>query len=141
MGAAEAVGYSGGKEISRDRLTTAGEPAEIVLHPEKTVMKADGHDLIYVGIEIRDRNGVRVPGVPVSLKAEVSGSTELAAFGSANPVTDENYTDSRTTTYRGRAAAALRSGYEAGPFRLRVSAEGLPDAETEGLSAVRSPDP
>ena len=140
-GAAEAVGYSGGKEISRDRLTTAGEPAEIVLHPEKTVMKADGHDLIYVGIEIRDRNGVRVPGVPVSLKAEVSGSAELAAFGSANPVTDENYTDSRTTTYRGRAAAALRSGYEAGPFRLRVSAEGLPDAETEGLSAVRSPDP
>ena len=134
-GIAEAVSYRDGKEVSRDRLETAREPARIELMPEKSVMKADGHDLIYVGVVIRDRNGVRVPGVPVKLEAEVTGCATLAAFGTGNPVTDEDYTDPHTVSYRGRATAVIRSGYESGPVRLRVSAEGLPEAELQNLSA------
>ncbi len=134
-GMVEAAGYRGGKEISRDILKTAGEPAQIALIPEKTAMRADGHDLICVGVEILDRNGVPVPDASVTLKAEVTGCAVLAAFGSGNPVTDENYTAPCTVTFRGRATAILRAGYERGTARIRVSAEGLPAAELTNLSA------
>ena len=133
-GVVEAAGYCGGKEISRDRLTTAGEPARIALVPEKTAMQADGHDLIYVGIEILDRNGVPVPDATAALKTETAGCASLAAFGSGNPVTEEDYTAPCTVTYRGRATAVLRAGYERGTVRLRVSAEGLPAAELTDLT-------
>ncbi|WP_026657165.1 glycoside hydrolase family 2 TIM barrel-domain containing protein [Butyrivibrio sp. AC2005] len=136
-GKVEAVSYVGGKEVSRDILLSTGEPAEIRLIPEKKEMKADGHDVIYVGIEVVDSERNVVPDAEISLKAEVkyvpdnghdkeeSGCAILAGFGSANPITEDNYTDGETTSYRGRAMAILRAGYEQGEAVLTVSAEGL----------------
>ncbi len=134
-GKVEAVSYSGGKEISRGMLVTAGEPAQIALIPEKTSMRADGHDLIYVGIEIRDKAGNIVPDACIPLNAEISGPGVPAAFGSGNPVTDEDYTDPRTKTYRGRAMAVIRSAYEGGEIALKVTSADLPAADIS-LKAV-----
>ena len=94
-------------------------------------MRADGHDLIYVGIEIRDPEGRLVPDAEVALEANADGCAVLAGFGSGNPVTEENYTDESAVSYRGRAMAILRSGYEKGKIRFTVSAENLPKAEVE----------
>jgi beta-galactosidase len=121
----EAVSFCGGKEVSRDVLVTAGEPDEIVLLPEKSEMRADGHDVICVEIEVRDKEGRVVPDATLTLSVKVEGCGVLAGFGSANPVTDENYTDEFTVSYRGRAMAIIRSGYESGPVRVEVSVEGI----------------
>ncbi|MBQ8798081.1 MAG: DUF4982 domain-containing protein [Lachnospiraceae bacterium] len=134
-GKVEAVSFCGGKEVSRDVLVTAGEPAKIILLPEKSEMKADGHDLICVGIELRDKDGVVVPDASVPLNVKVDGCGALAGFGSANPVTDEDYTDEVTVSYRGRAMAVIRSGYEGGAVTVTVSAEGFTPVQVE-LMAV-----
>ena len=126
----EAISYTDGQEVSRAVLKTPGPAAQIRLLPEKTTVKADGHDLIYVGIEIVDQNGVVCPDAAVPLTAEVSGMAALAGFGSGNPVTDEDYTDHCTVTFRGRAMAILRAGYEKGQIGLKVSGEGLAAEET-----------
>ena len=94
-------------------------------------MNADGHDLIYVNIEIQDPNGILVPDAEVALTASVEGTGVLAGFGSGNPKTDENYTDNNTVSFRGRATAIIRSGYEAGKVRFTVSGEMLDTVETE----------
>lgn len=130
-----AVSFCGGKEISRDVLVTAGESAEVALIAEKSEMRADGHDVICVGIELRDKDGIVVPDAAVPLKVKVEGCGVLAGFGSANPVTDEDYTDEETVSYRGRAMAIIRSGYESGTVRVEVSAEGMATVKAE-LSVV-----
>lgn len=130
-GKVEAISFCGGKEISRGELVTAGAPAKILLKPEKTEMKADGHDLIYVGIEIQDKDGNLVPDAEIALTAKAEGCAVLSGFGSGNPVTEEDYTDERAVCYRGRAMAILRSGYEKGSVCFTVSAEHLLTAELE----------
>ena len=134
-GEAVAVSYRNGKEVSRDRLVTTGAPAKICLHPEKNKMLADGHDLIYVGISITDANGLTVPDAEIELEAKVSGEGYLAGFGSAAPITEENYTDEHATTYRGRAMVILRSGYTKGSCELSVSAAGF-DMVTENFAVT-----
>ena len=124
-GRLEAVSYQNGQEISRDEIITAGSPAQIRLTPEKTIMHSDGHNLIFVGIEILDQNGVLIPDAEVALTAHVSGKAYLAGFGSANPVTEENYTDETAITYRGRAMAILRAGFQSGRTTISISAEGF----------------
>lgn len=124
-GTVEAISYTDGKEISRDSLVTTGAPSKIRLIPEKKEMSADGHDLIYVGIEITDDNGNVVPDAEIALTAEVSGVASLAGFGSGNPKTEDNYTDGETTTFRGRAMAILRAGYQSGTTAISISADGL----------------
>ena len=64
----------------------------------------------------------------MTAKVEGEGLT-LAAFGSGNPITAENYTKGAFTSYRGRAMAILRSGFEAGTACLTIEAEGLDTAE------------
>ena len=130
-GTVTAVSYRDGIEISRDELKTAKEAAKIRLIPESAQIRADGRDLIYVGIEITDTEGRVVPDAEISLKAAVSGPCTLAGFGSGNPVTEEDYTDTSAVTYRGRALAILRAGSEAGSCRLRIEADGFETAETE----------
>jgi len=124
-GKVEAVSYVDGKEVSRTVLETTGKPVSMRLVPEKTQMKADGYDLIYVGIELLDEEGRIVPGANVPLTATLTGNALLAGFGSANPVTDEDYTDNEAVSYRGTAMAIIRAGYEAGEVTLTVSAEGM----------------
>ena len=125
-GTVEAVSYKNGLEISRGMLKTSGRPAGICLKAEKAWMKADGHSLIYVPIEILDENGILVPDAKIRLHAKTQGTAAvLAGFGTGNPVTDENYTAGTFTTYMGRAMAILRSSYEEGETTLTVSAEGL----------------
>ena len=136
-GKVEAVSYIGGKEVSRDILQTAGEAAEIRLVAEKKEIRSDGHDLLYVGIEIVDKDGILVPDARIALKALLKQDTEgedgalLAGFGSADPVTEDDYTDAETRTFNGRAMAIIRSGYSKGTVKLEISADGLPAAYEE----------
>lgn len=120
VGTVEAVSYKNGEEISRDSLSTTKAPAKLILTPEKTVMCADGHDAAYVRIEIADEDGRPVPDAVLKIKASVEGAGYLAGFGTGNPVTDENYTESETVTYYGSALAIIRSGYEEGNYVLKV---------------------
>ena len=129
-----AVSYAGGKEISRAELETAGEPAKVRLVPEKNECRPDGHDLIYVGIEVTDSEGRIVPDAEIPISAEVTGPATLAGFGSANPITDEDYTDDKTTTFRGRAMAVIRAGYESGEATLRVSSAALASGDEACVS-------
>ena len=128
-GTVEAVSYTGGKEVSRTAIRTAGRPAAIRLTAETESMKADGTTLCYVNAELTDREGNVVPDADTLLKAEVRGAAELLGFGSGNPVTDENYSRGRFTSWQGRALAVLRAGYEAGEAELTVSADGLGKTE------------
>ncbi len=127
-GTLEAVSYKDGVTISKDTLTTTGPVHSIKLTAEKTKMAADGHSVIYVQTELLDIDGNIVPDADNRLSATVEGAGFLAAFGSANPITEENYTMGTFSAYRGRATAIIRSGYIGESCTLTVSGEGLAPA-------------
>ena len=128
-GTLEAVSYTGGVEVSRAKLETTGPAKALRLVPEGEALVANGESLAYVRVELVDDAGRVVPDAGVKLTAAVTGAATLQGFGSANPITDENYTAGAFTSYRGRALAVLRAGTEPGTARLRVEAEGLSAAE------------
>ena len=134
-GKVEAISYKDGKEVSRDTLVTTGAPAKIRLIPEKSTLKADGHDAAYIGIEILDNEGNVVPGAEIELVAEITGNAFLAGFGSGNPKTVDNYTDGETVSFKGRAMAIVRSGYEKGTVTVKICAKGVGEAH-EALEIV-----
>ena len=126
-GRLEAVSYTGGKEVSRAVLETTEKASRIRLTADKKAVRPDGHDLVCVEIELLDQEGRVVPDAELGLSAEVAGQGWLAGFGTGNPITAEDYTDNMTVSWRGRALAILRSGYESGEITLTVSARNLPE--------------
>ena len=130
-GTLEAVSYKGNEVISKDTLVTTGPVSTIKLTAEKSEMAADGHSVTYIQAELLDAAGNLVPVADNRLTATVSGAGFLAAFGSANPITAENYTEGTFTAYRGRATAIIRSGYTSGICTLTISGEGLESVSTK----------
>jgi len=120
-GVVEAVSYKNGAEVSRDRIETVGKPVRLVLTPEKSELVADGHDVLYVGIDVVDASGRVVPDAEIEIAAELSGAGYLAGFGTGNPITEEDYTDNVTTTYRGHAMAVVRTTDESGEVEVSIS--------------------
>ena len=127
-GTIEAVSYVGGKAVSRDAIQTTGAPKAIRLTCETDALRANGASLAYVRAELVDEAGNVVTDADSLLTAKVEGAATLLGFGSGNPITDENYSAGRFTSWQGTALAVLRAGYEAGEVRLTVSAEGLDSA-------------
>lgn len=132
-GIVEAISYKDGVEVSRDSMETSKAPAKLMVIPEKVHLQADGHDLVYVDIEVVDEDQKRVSDAYLKLVASVEGTEAelstgagyLAGFGTGNPISEELYTDCETVTYNGRATAIIRSGYETGKIVLKVEAKEL----------------
>ena len=103
-----------GREIGRDRLTTAGRKIELRAEPEDKSVKA-GH-LSFIRLRFTDENGETRPTERGLIDLQVEGG-ELAACGSACPFYELSYLGSRCDTYYGEALAIVRAG-EAGTLRL-----------------------
>lgn len=124
-GTLTAVGYTDGKEVSRDQMETTGEATEICIKTDRNEMAADGHGLIYAEIQIVDEKGRPVNDAENGLTASCEGAAELVGFGSGNPITEDNYTKGVCKAYRGKACAILRSGYEEGQATLTIRGDGV----------------
>ena len=122
-GKVEAIAYRDGMEAARTALLTAGDPAEIALTADRPVIHADGMDLAYVTVRVVDQEGRTVVTDDMELTSEVEGG-ELLGFGSANPCTEENYTNKRYV-FGGYALACVRAGRTPGEIRITVRGEGV----------------
>ena len=132
-GVLEAVSYTDGQEISRDRIFSAGDIAGLKITVDnralhQAVLPADGQSLAFAVVEVVDAQGNPVPYAEVEVTAQVEGAASLAAFGTGRTATEENYTAGRVVTYQGRSLAIIRAGGTEGNAKLIVKADGMADA-------------
>ncbi len=113
-GVLTAVGYRGGAETARSELTSAGAALMLNLHAESGSLAADGSDLAFVTIELADAAGTVEMLADEEVTVTVSGPGILAGLGTAAPAPTTPFTSARTSTYRGRALAVVRSTGEPG---------------------------
>jgi beta-galactosidase len=124
-GELSAVSYAlDGKEIGRSCLKTASQQVQLHVHSEVNKLSADGADLAYVNILLADENGTANPLADRLVTVKVEGAGTLMGFGSANPFTEESFSDETHTTYLGRALAVVRAGLMTGSVKVTVSALG-----------------
>ena len=124
-GELRAIGLTGGKLVAGTVLRTAGEPKEIRLTADRSVIRADRNDLSYVTVEVVDRNGNRVPNAAIPVRFTVTGAGELAVTGSAAPNDASSFRAPLRKTYQGSCLAILRPKGDAGKFTLTAEAAGL----------------
>lgn len=135
-GVLEAVSYTQGQEVSRDRVVSAGEPAGLRITMDarslhQDVLAADGQSLAFAVVEVVDAVGNPLPYVETEITAQVEGAATLAAFGTGRCITEENYTSGKVMTYQGKALAIIRSGQTDGVATLTVKAQELGEQQME----------
>ena len=109
-------------------LCTAGKPARLRLTPDRRAITADGQDLLFITVEVVDKNGWGCPDAAIPCEAIVNGQGSLLAFASADLKDREPYTSPRVTTWKGRALLVVRSTNKKGRITVNVQGKGLKTA-------------
>ena len=125
-GTLEVVTYKDGKEWARDKVTTTGAPAQLAAAAETETVAADGTDICYVNVCVKDAEGRVVPNAKVPVTFSLEGPGEIVATDNGDETDFADFHQPARRTFNGWAQALVRPlPNQAGTLRLTVKAEGL----------------
>jgi beta-galactosidase len=123
-----ARGYRNGELILTQQIDTTGEPAKLVLTPDRTTIKADGADVAVFSVSTVDAQNRHVPTANQFVKFEVIGG-RIIGVGNGDPSSHEPDKASERRLFNGYAQVIVQASREAGPVKLTARADGLTPAE------------
>ena len=128
-GTLKAVAYDENDAIvATDIQSSFEDPAAIRLIPDKTVMKADGKDLIFVTIETTDENGVYVANSRSRMNVNVTGAGRLIGLDNGDSTDYDQYKGTSRKLFSGKLLAIIAAKDTVGDIHMTVTSPGLTSA-------------
>ena len=123
-GVLKAVGRKGGQTLTEE-VRSAGEPAKLVVRPDRTQLAADGTDLSYVEVRVVDQNGNLCPNADNPISFGLAGPGSVAGVDNGDPTNHEPFKASQHKAFHGLCLAVIQAGRTPGEIRLSATAPGL----------------
>jgi beta-galactosidase len=123
-GVLKAVGKKNGKTIM-DEVYTAGEPAKLIVLPDRQQIAADGEDLSYVEVRIVDQHGNLCPNADNLITFALEGPGTIAGVDNGDPTSHEPFQATQRKAFHGLCLAVIKAPRTSGEIRLSARAEGL----------------
>lgn len=123
-GRIEAVLYKDGQVCGKHVLETVGEGKKLYAEADRTVLTADGQDIAFVTVSLRDEQGRDDLQAADAVRVEVKGPGYLAGYGNADLNTDKRYSDPEWPMYDGYVQAAVRTTCDEGDITVTFTSEG-----------------
>ena len=108
-GVLEIVVYKNGGEWSRDTVKTTGAPARLAAEAELPSVIADGEDVCYVNVSVRDAEGLVVPDAKVPVRFEIEGPGVIVATDNGDETDFDDFRKPERKTFNGWAQAIVRA--------------------------------
>jgi beta-galactosidase len=125
------VALRDGTEIGHDSVETSGEPARLVLTPDRASLAGNGQDAVPVTVSAVDAQGRPVPTTNLHVHFEIEGAGAIIGVGNGDPNSHESEKAPERNLYNGLAQVIVQSQRGGtGNLKLRAKAEGLQTAET-----------
>lgn len=129
-GTLKAVAYDENMNIiATDLQRSFGDAATIMLKPDKTSMKADGQDLIFVEISMNDEGGTPVANANNRVEVEVTGAGRLVGLDNGDSTDYDQYKGTSRRLFSGKLLAIIAAKTEPGDIHMKVSSNGLTSTE------------
>lgn len=127
-GEIRAVGYNeNGEKVCEQIRRTPGDPAKIILTPDKTVLFANGEDMIFVEVSAADIDGNPVDNARNRINVKLEGAGRLMGLDNGDSTDYEEYKTSSRKLFSGKLLIMIAATGEAGNITLKVSSPHLPD--------------
>ncbi|PTY03029.1 beta-galactosidase [Verrucomicrobia bacterium LW23] len=123
------VAYKQGRQWAEDVRKTATAPAELSLTPDRASLQADGSDLAFITVSIRDAAGTIVPRADNSIRFTLQGPGNIVATDNGDPTSFESFQAPTRRAFNGLALVVVRTcAGQPGKLTLRAESDGLAPA-------------
>lgn len=123
-----AKAMNGGKVVAEQTLETAGSPAVITASADREKLRADGEDLAFVTLDIRDAKGREVPVADNPVTVRVTGPGRLIGLSSGDPCSHEPAHGETMKAFSGKLLAIVQTTGAPGDIGVAATAPGLTGA-------------
>ncbi len=113
-----------GNVIAEETIETSGESAEIVLESENASLAADGEDMAFVTISMRDASGRPVHNAVDRVHVSVTGSGRLVGLDNGDSTDCEGYKTTTRRLFSGKLLAMIAATDRPGEAVIEVTSPG-----------------
>jgi beta-galactosidase len=138
-GTVRAEGKRGGAVVVSEEVKTAGAAAKVALSADRSIISADGKDLVFVTADIQDADGILVPTAATALSFSVSGPGEIVGVDNGNAIDTSSYKGTTRNAFSGKALAIVKSTGAAGQIAVTASSSGLTSGSISLSAQAREP--
>jgi len=129
-GELKAVAYKQNQKWAEAVVRTTGEAVKLKLTPDKTSIKADGEDLVFVKVSLTDKDGNEVPTAENVISCTLVGTGEVIATDNGDPTCLIPFQETTRPAFNGLYLAIVKARFGCnGPLHLIVESKGLERAE------------
>lgn len=125
------VSRKNGKTVKEQTIHTAGPPEGIRLTPDKTVLDADGKSLVFIKVEIIDRDGNLCPFAENQIFFSLDGQATIAGVDNGSQMSLERFQSNNRKAFFGRCLVIVKGGKQPSTIRLFAKSYGLKTAMAE----------
>ena len=123
-GTLKAVSRKADKVVKETEIRTAGEAAKINLQANKTAIKNDGYDLVYVTVSLQDKDGNPLPTANNLINFKVSGGATIVGVDNGYQASLEPFKANYRKLYNGKCIVILQSNRKAENITLEATTAG-----------------
>jgi beta-galactosidase len=125
-GELKVVAYdSNGRAAMEKVVRTAGKPHHLELEADRTKLKADGKDLVYVTVRVVDKDGNLCPDDGRLVKFKVTGAGSYRAAANGDAACLDLFHLPQMHAFSGQLTAIVQSGENEGMMTLQATASGI----------------
>ena len=117
-----------GNETGRKTVKTAGKPDHLVLTPNRTSLTPDGEDLVYIMVQVADKDGNIVPTDEREVTFSTKGAGSFRATATGDATSLRPFHEPVMDLFSGAATAIVQSGTEPGEITFTAKAKGVKPA-------------
>jgi len=125
-GELKVVTYKAGREWATALRRTAGQALSVMLEADRRDLRADGQDLSFVTVSIRDQAGDVVPRAGQRVRFRLEGPGEIVAVDNGDPTRLESFQSKDCRVFNGLCLVIVRTlAGRPGSIVLHAEADGL----------------
>jgi len=129
-GKLKAVAYKNGVKWAEDVVKTTEKPAFLQARADRTTLVADGKDLSFITVQVRDKNGLPVPDAANTVLFEIKGPGKIVATDNGDPTNRVPFPSHERKAFNGLVLAIVQSkSGENGEITITATSPGLKRTE------------
>jgi len=125
-GELKVVAYKNGTLWAEDRVVTTGRPYQLGITSDRQSVIADGNDLVYITVQIEDRNKHVVPRSSNLVNFNIAGPGKIVAVDNGDATSHDPFQANYRKAFNGLCLVIVKAEKGAsGSFVVKASSKGL----------------